>query len=125
MNETVGEAYQLFAIITVALLLFLWTKGNGAKDEFSQTSILEDTIRQIEGVGDVRVFIYEGKQESGSFFISYFEDEKQALPIEGILIVAEGASNIETTRMLKEAVANVFQISSHRIVIVPMSKKED
>lgn len=77
---------------------------------------LATVLGQIEGVGQVSVFIFEQQPDMGLFATQQGEI--------GVLVVAEGAHSPTVKRQLEDTVKRVLQIASHRIAILPMEEGE-
>ena len=68
---------------------------------------------------------YEGSKATGGFLETYFEPNTSTQNLIGVLVVAEGAKDERTKRVLIETIAKVLQVSAHRIVVVPMNLEEE
>lgn len=78
---------------------------------------LEDLLRQVEGIGNVRAMLMlEGSSDS----IAAFSGENTTSSISGVLIVAEGGDNPVVVRDIQEAVMALFQIEAHKIKVMKM-----
>ncbi len=77
---------------------------------------LAQVLGQIEGVGQVTVFIYEQETEVGLLM-----PQQQEI---GVLIVAEGAHSPKVRKQLADTVQRVLKLASHRIAILPMKEGE-
>ena len=121
------KSLVLVLLAGLMLLVFsvpgLWTKKAVTETTVSEGSVTEqvpvrnaDEIRlgavlsEIKGVGKVESMIVfrSGDKQEG---------------IEGILIVAEGAENVEIVRDISDAAEALFGIPKHKIVILPMQMK--
>ena len=84
---------------------------------------LEEALMDIEGVGEVKLYLHSNNIEDKSPLSDYFslsttrEDSKKN-PIEGVLVVAEGADNPGIKIELKRILSTVLQLPEHRIVIM-------
>lgn len=84
---------------------------------------LEDALMNIEGVGEVKLYLHSNNSEEKSPLSDYFslsttrQDIKEN-PIEGVLVVAEGADNPGIKLELKRTLSTVLQLPEHRIVIM-------
>ncbi len=85
-------------------------------------SLLEKTLQEIEGVGQVKVYVHY-EQKNQAFLSDYFRSSEGG--VTGVLIVSEGAVEPSIKRELMEVVSRVMQVPAHRIMIVPMRKKGD
>ena len=125
-NEADGEVLPLI-LLAICTFIFLFLNQSDRQEESTDTNnSLESILRTVDGVGDVKVYLhYENNKGTGSFFDTYFEPNTSVQNITGVLVVAEGAKNERTKRLLIETIANVLQVSSHRIVVVPMNLEEE
>ena len=125
-NEANGEVLPLI-LLAICTFIFLFLNQSDRQEESTDTNnTLESILRTVDGVGDVKVYLhYENNKGTGSFFDTYFEPNTSVQNITGVLVVAEGAKDDRTKRLLIETIANVLQVSSHRIVVVPMNLKEE
>ena len=113
-----GKLIMLIALPVVVLVYLLSSQPPSSTET---TDSLLDVIASIEGIGAVKIYIHESDVNStASFFQMGTEKESE----NGILIVCEGADNINVQRQLYSAIQRVMDIPSHRIMILPM-KKED
>ena len=84
---------------------------------------LVEALMHIEGVGEVKLYLHSNNTEDKSPLSDYFtlsttrEDSKKN-PIEGVLVVAEGADNPGIKLELKRTLSTVLQLPEHRIVIM-------
>ena len=126
-NETNGEVLPLI-LLSICTFIFLFLNQSDRQEESTDTNnTLESILRTVDGVGDVRVYLhYEGSQTSGGGFLeTYFEPNTSTRNVSGVLVVAEGAKDERTKRVLIETIAKVLQVSAHRIVVVPMNLEEE
>lgn len=91
---------------------------------------LEQTLKAMQGVGEVKVYFYYGEmtddQDANKLFSQYFrETEQSAKNVTGMLVVSEGASDIFVKNEIRAVVSQVMQLPIHRIIIVPMENKEE
>ena len=125
-NEANGEVLPLI-LLAICTFIFLFLNQSDRQEESTDTNnTLQSILRTVDGVGDVRVYLhYENNKGTGSFFDTYFEPSSSVQKVTGVLVVAEGAKDERVKRLLIETIANVLQVSSHRIVVVPMNLKEE
>ena len=126
-NEANGEVLPLI-LLSICTFIFLFLNQSDRQEESTETNnTLESILRTVDGVGDVRVYLhYEGSKASGGGFLeTYFEPNTSAQTVTGVLVVAEGAKDERTKRVLIETIAKVLQVSAHRIVVVPMNLEEE
>lgn len=88
------------------------TTGDNIETRTELEIKLEDLLKNVEGVGNVKVMLMT---ESGQGLYGSSGNE-----VTGILIVAEGADNSVTVRKIQEAVMALFQIEAHKIRIMKM-----
>lgn len=101
-----------------------------SEDGASASQQLKAVLQKIDGVGDVELFIYSGKQSEVSSsknslptFSLFNEQTSKESGIQSILVVAAGADNIQVQNKLKKYLSSVFILPEHRIVVVPMDEK--
>ena len=125
-NEANGEVLPLI-LLAICTFIFLFLNQSDRQEESTDTNnTLESILRTVDGVGDVKVYLhYDNNKGTGSFLDTYFEPSTSVQTVTGVLVVAEGAKDERTKRLLIETIANVLQVSSHRIVVVPMNLKEE
>lgn len=121
-------------LIPIALIAFIayisLTFNDPNSEQRDSTTLegkLEQTLRQIQGVGQVKVYLHfeESIPDSTSLLDDYFSSGKGEKQISGMLIVSEGASNPSIKIQLLETISRVMQLPTHRIMIVPMERKGD
>lgn len=88
---------------------------------------LEQTLKAMQGVGEVKVYFYYGEMtvetDENNLFSQYFRSTDQSgKDVTGMLIVSEGASDIFVKNEIRAVVSRVMQMPIHRIIIVPMEK---
>ncbi|GEC82132.1 hypothetical protein LSP03_18750 [Lysinibacillus sphaericus] len=91
---------------------------------------LEQTLKAMHGVGEVKVYFYYGEmtdaKDENKLFSQYFRGTDQGTKdVTGMLIVSEGASDIFVKNEIRAVVSQVMQLPIHRIIIVPMENKEE
>lgn len=100
-----------------------------SEDGASASQELKAVLQKIDGVGDVELFIYSGKQNevdsksSLPTFSLFNEQTSKESGIQSILVVAAGADNIQVQHKLKQYLSSIFILPEHRIVVVPMDEK--
>lgn len=72
------------------------------KEETYLESRLENTLAQMQGVGEVHVMITFQKDETP----------------EGIVVIAEGGENAVVVRNITEVVQALFHVDSHKIKVI-------
>jgi len=125
-NEANGEVLPLI-LLAICTFIFLFLNQSDRQEESTDTNnTLESILRTVDGVGDVKVYLhYDNNKGTGSFLDTYFEPSTSVQTVTGVLVVAEGAKDEPIKRLLIETIADVLQVSSHRIVVVPMNLKEE
>ena len=91
---------------------FSTTTGENMETKTDLEMKLEDLLKNVEGVGNVKVMLMT---ESGQGLYGSGGNE-----VTGVMIVAEGADNSVTVRKIQEAVMALFQIDAHKIRIMKM-----
>ena len=87
---------------------------------------LEAILKTVEGVGQVKVYVnYEETEADNGLLTSYFQSNTLSNTISGVLVVAEGANNEGVKLSLTTTLSRVLQVAPHRIVIMPMTTKEE
>ncbi|MET1014036.1 MAG: hypothetical protein ABWX61_05950 [Paenisporosarcina sp.] len=100
-----------------------------SEDVASASQELKEVLQKIDGVGDVELYIYSGKESemvsksSLPTFSLFNEQANKEKGIQSILVVAAGADNIQVQNKLKQYLSSVFLLPEHRIVVVPMDEK--
>ncbi|MEK4229903.1 hypothetical protein [Solibacillus sp. FSL H8-0538] len=119
----------ILAVMIVVIAYSMWTSTSSDSQAGSVTSEqqLAQVLQEIHQVGQVTVYFHYGELVGEEQFMlsNYFRSAGGEAGITGVLIVAEGASNPAIKQLLKDSVSSVMQLPQHRIVIVPMQKKED
>jgi stage III sporulation protein AG len=125
-NEANGEVLPLILLAICTFIFLLLNQSDRQEESTDTNNTLQSILRTVDGVGDVRVYLhYENNKGTGNFFDNYFEPNTSSQTVTGVLVVAEGAKDERVKRLLIETIANVLQVSSHRIVVVPMNLKEE
>ena len=94
------------------------------KEDKRMLSTLEETLEQMEGRGRVKVYFHYDEKQEDSPLANYFSAPDTAKkPLQGLLVVAEGAEDPSVRNGLSQLLANVLQLPEHRIVIVEMKKR--
>lgn len=121
-------------LIPIALIAFIayisLTFNDPFSEQYDATTLegkLEQTLKQIKGVGQVKVYLHydETTIPANSMLNDYFSSGKSEKTVSGMLIVSEGASNPGIKNQLLETISRVMQLPTHRIMIVPMERKGD
>ncbi|MFC4411149.1 hypothetical protein ACFOZY_12035 [Chungangia koreensis] len=127
-------AVALIAFVALFFLNGLGSKGvfGGGEEQTGKTvddRSLKMVLSEIEGVGEVELYFYHGAntgtgRAETDFLSDYFSGtSSKSEELVGLLVVAEGADDIKTKKLLLDILTRVLQLPEHRIVIVPMKKK--
>lgn len=124
----VGTALAIFIIfINTAFGSIGGEKKNG--EESREVAALEAALMKMEGIGEVVIYFHYEHEEVASPLADYFSvsggTASKKNPLQGLLVVAEGADNPRTKNELKQILSAVLQLPEHRIVIVEMENKGD
>ncbi|MFE3574620.1 hypothetical protein [Lysinibacillus sp. NPDC059133] len=116
--------------IFIILPMYQTNTTNGQVTPITNEEKLEQTLKAMKGVGEVKVYFYYGdmtdKKDDNQLFSQYFRGtEKGTKEVTGMLIVSEGASDIFVKNEIRAVVSQVMQLPIHRIIIVPMENKEE
>lgn len=95
-------------------------------DVSSQEAKLEQALKEIDGVGEVKVYFhYDTPKNDESSLEKYFQTSNSNPKISGLLVVSEGASSPTIQNDLLKIISRVMEVPTHRIMIVPMERKGD
>ncbi|WP_323647092.1 hypothetical protein [Lysinibacillus xylanilyticus] len=116
--------------IFIILPMYQTNTTNGQVAPITNEEKLEQTLKAMKGVGEVKVYFYSGdmtdKKDDNQLFSQYFRGTEQGTKeVTGMLIVSEGASDIFVKNEIRAVVSQVMQLPIHRIIIVPMENKEE
>ncbi|AMO33035.1 hypothetical protein J2D69_14860 [Lysinibacillus sphaericus] len=138
MEKTRKKTTSLMVLILVAasvgifiiLPMYQTNSTNDKGSPLSNEEKLEQTLKAMQGVGEVKVYFYYGEmtddQDANKLFSQYFRGTEQgAKNVTGMLVVSEGASDIFVKNEIRAVVSQVMQLPIHRIIIVPMENKEE
>ncbi|WP_107841834.1 hypothetical protein [Metasolibacillus meyeri] len=112
----------MLAIPIILVVIFLMTNQKAPTTTVQDGSSLEQTLQEMAGVGQVKVYVHY-EQQGEAIFSDYFRAKEGR--VTGILIVSEGAVEPTVQRELLQVVSRVMEIPTHRIMIVPMRNKGD
>lgn len=135
MQKTKRKTFPLLlGSIVVLVIIFINTtlgsfggeKGKG--EESREYAELEKALMSIEGIGEVIIYPHYEKGEKPADPLSdYFSlsgrSNKTGNPLQGILVVAEGADDMRMKNRMKQILSSVLQLPEHRIVIEEMKKR--
>ena len=113
-----GKGLLLLGFGAVLLFSFIWQQPT---EQVEPIHSLATVLQSIEGMGRVKIYMHEQGAEQS---LNFFQSTPERTSANGILIVCEGADDLQVRKQLYEAIESVMGIPSHRIVILPM-KKED
>ncbi|MBD8026100.1 hypothetical protein H9636_05455 [Ureibacillus sp. Re31] len=128
---------QKLIFIPIAVLVFIAyisvTLNDPKEEQYNSSeeeSKLEQTLSQIKGVGQVKVYFHydvpsPNDSNSDSLLNGYLSSSENQQHVSGLLVVSEGASNPAIQKQLLETISRVMQMPTHRIMIVPMESKGD
>ncbi|WP_341299617.1 hypothetical protein MHB44_13750 [Lysinibacillus sp. FSL H8-0500] len=116
--------------IFIILPMYQTNSTNDNHSALTNEEKLEQTLKAMEGVGEVKVYFYYGEitdeQDEHKLFSQYFRGTEQGTKnVTGMLVVSEGASDIFVKNEIRAVVSQVMQLPIHRIIIVPMENKEE
>ncbi|WP_264988502.1 hypothetical protein [Lysinibacillus piscis] len=105
-------------------------QSNERVSQVTNEEKLAQVLQAIQGVGEVKVYFYYGDlevaQDDNKLFSQYFRGtDQQKTTVTGILVVAQGASDIFMKNEIRTVISQMMQLPIHRIVIVPMENKEE
>lgn len=117
----------LLAIFIIFINSTLGSMGGekGKGEESREFAALEQALMKIEGIGEVLIYPYYDQQEEPSPLSGYFSggtSSGRKNPLQGILVVAEGADNPKTKNELIRILSTVLQLPEHRIVVEEMKR---
>lgn len=115
-------ARPLLVIVSVMALFYLYQFVDEPRVAGSDEEKLAATLEQMAGVGRVSVYFHLNNNKTSSLS-AYFQPEQPQM--NGVLIVAEGATTPRMVRLLQNSVSQLLHIPKHRIVIVPMEMEEE
>lgn len=134
---TMKTRILMLILIVILVLTFLEMRNPSGKQHeigLSNTrmedSSLAEVLTQIEGVGEVAIYFHSIKDSTPSSLASYFAatspaDKTSKQPLEGVLVIAEGASDPVIKNELTAILSTVLQLPAHRVVIVEMKHEEE
>jgi len=116
--------------IFIILPMYQTNSTNNQATPTTNEDKLEQTLKAMQGVGEVKVYFYYGEmtddKDENKLFSQYFRGTEQSTKeVTGLLIVSEGAKDIFVKNEIRAVVSQVMQLPIHRIIIVPMENKEE
>ncbi|WP_438310695.1 hypothetical protein [Sporosarcina sp. FA9] len=124
----------LLGTLIVLFIIFI-NSGNfgsgGEKGRIEEESreyiALEQTLKMMEGVGEVVMYFHYENGEQISPLTDYFSlsntSAKKEHGLQGVLAIVEGAEDPRIKRELLKILSTVLQLPEHRIVIAEMKKR--
>ncbi|MCG7345163.1 hypothetical protein MHZ92_13545 [Sporosarcina sp. ACRSL] len=119
---------MLFAILIIFINSTVGSMGGekGKGEESREFAALEQALMKIEGIGEVIIYPYYEQKEEPSPLSDYFSGSSTTSgrknPLQGVLIVAEGADNPRMKNELTRILSTVLQMPEHRIVVEEMKR---
>ncbi|MFC5590976.1 hypothetical protein ACFPRA_19030 [Sporosarcina soli] len=117
----------LLGTITVMVIIFINSSlggiggEKGEKEENGEFVALEEALMEIEGIGDVTLYFHYENGNAGNPLSDYFSmsttSPKKGNELQGVLVIAEGAENLEIKSKLLRILSTVLQLPEHRIVV--------
>jgi stage III sporulation protein AG len=118
----------LLAIFIIFINTMIGSMGGEKEkgEESREFATLEQALMKIEGIGEVLIYPHYDQQEEPSPLSGYFSGSGTSSvrknPLQGILVVAEGADNPRTKNELIRILSTVLQLPEHRIVVEEMKR---
>ena len=101
---------------------------------FEKNESLEDKLcnilTKVEGVGDVEVFVnYSTKNDKNNnktniIYSSDNYNSQLSQSIEGVIIVAQGGGDVNTSSMLRNSISEIMGVPLHKVIVLKMDKLE-
>lgn len=117
-------------VVVLLILMNLTTDPIGGKNKQKSTmkdlTSLEETLMQIEGIGEVFIYFHyaDGSTSTAkNYFALTPTKDEQSESLKGLLVVAEGASDVQLKYELQKMLSAVLGLPEHRIEIVEMKKR--
>ncbi len=136
MEKQTKKIQPVFLGIIVVLIGIMWGSslldiGGGkttVEEARTEEYALAQTLTQIEGVGKIAIYYYDGQREKEDSLTQYFSlsqptDTHQEKEMAGILVVAEGGGDPVIQNLLSKTLSTVLQLPEHQIVIVEMKQE--
>ena len=112
----------LLVIVAIMAVFSLYQFMDEPVQKMNDEEKLAHTLEQIAGVGQVTVYFHSNNNRESTLG-AYFQNEEPQ--VQGVLIVAQGATTPTMVRLLQNSVSQILQMPKHRIVIVPMKTEEE
>lgn len=126
------KSSPIVVVVAICLIVFLSFSSSlfrttTPSNDHSNERLLEEVLESIEGVGRVKIYYDPQQKATESSLAQYFSmpENEQSEGIQGILVVAEGGGNPKIQSVLSKAIATIFQLKEHQIVIVEMKIGEE
>lgn len=117
----------LLGTITVMVIIFINSSlggigsEKGEKEEYGEFVALEEALMEIEGIGEITLYFHYENGNLGNPLSDYFSmstsSPKKGNELQGVLVIAEGAENLEIKSKLLQILSTVLQLPEHRIVV--------
>ena len=117
----------LLGTITIMVIIFINSSlggiagEKGEKEENGEFVALEEALMKIEGIGEVTLYFHYENGEASNPLSDYFSlstsSAKKGNELQGVLVIAEGAENLEIKSKLSRILSTVLQLPEHRIVV--------
>ena len=114
----------ILALLGVLVLVLAIEKKTESKMDFKTNEEaggeqleerLERILKHTEGVGEARVMITEAEDTK-----SFASDKENEGTVEGVVVVAQGATDPAVKKKIQDIVIALFPIEAHKIEIVKM-----
>lgn len=132
MQKSKRKIHMLFigTLLAIFIIFINSTIGSmggekGKGEENREESQLEQALMKIEGIGEVSIYLHYDQKEEPSPLSGYFSGSGSSVkqnPLQGVLVVAEGADNPKTKNELTRILSTVLQLPEHRIVVEEMKR---
>ena len=96
---------------------------NSGDDNQGSEQKLKKILSEVEGVGDVDVFINYKKNITNKNSLFLKDDISAAEScslVEGVIIVAQGGDNGETVSVVRNSISEIFCIPLHKVIVLKM-----
>ncbi|MGN7387802.1 hypothetical protein [Sporosarcina sp. SAFN-015] len=133
MQKSKRKTHMLFigTLLAIFIIFINSTIGSmggekGKGEESREEAQLEQALMKIEGIGEVFIHFHYDQKEEPSPLSGYFSGTGSSAvkknPLQGVLVVAEGADNPKTKYELIRILSTVLQLPEHKIVVEEMKR---